>query len=254
MIYIATHKFFEDPKLNNYFPLQVGAEGKKTLGYLKDNSGYNISTKNANFCELTGIYWIWKNVSDDYKGIAHYRRYFGKSNFTNKTTKIYRYDELVNFLNEVDIVLPYIEYFKENAKDELISYCCTLEIFEKMERIIEKKYPEYMDSFDAYFRNNQSTLFNMMFCRKEIFDAYCEWLFDILFELEKQVDLTKLNEYQQRLYGFLSERLLNVWVIHNQFKVKNLPIIQTEMNMKEKFLLIARRVKHKYCWKLNTLR
>ena len=83
-------------------------------------------------------------------------------------------------------------------------------------------------------------------CKSEIFDEYCKWLFDILLELEKQVDLTKLNEYQQRLYGFLSERLLNVWVIKNKLKVKNLPVINTEMNLGERMLLVLRRIKHKY--------
>lgn len=246
MIYIATHKPFEDLKFNNYCPLQVGAEGKISLGYLKDNTGDNISSKNANYCELTGVYWIWKNVTDEYKGIVHYRRFFGKSNLCSKKTEIYSYDELVSMLKKVDIILPYTEYFKQNAKDELLCNCCTLEIFEEMERIVKSKYPEYKEAFDTYFSNNKSTLFNMMFCKSEIFDEYCKWLFDILLELEKQVDLTKLNEYQQRLYGFLSERLLNVWVIKNKLKVKNLPVINTEMNLGERMLLVLRRIKHKY--------
>ena len=60
MIYIAAHKEFDIPKLEGYIPLQVGAEGKADLGYLKDNTGDEISLKNPNFCELTGLYWIWK--------------------------------------------------------------------------------------------------------------------------------------------------------------------------------------------------
>ena len=34
MIYIATHKKFDNPNLDNYIPLQVGAEGKKSWDIL----------------------------------------------------------------------------------------------------------------------------------------------------------------------------------------------------------------------------
>ena len=86
-----------------------------------------------------------------------------------------------------------------------------------------------IETYDRYFNENKASLFNMLFCKREIFDAYCEWLFSILFVLEKQVDLAKLNTYQQRLYGFLSERLLNVWVIKNKLVVKHLPVIHMEL-------------------------
>ena len=60
-IYIATHKKMKQFSLKNYSVLQVGAEGKESFGYLRDDSGDNISHKNPNYCELTGLYWIWKN-------------------------------------------------------------------------------------------------------------------------------------------------------------------------------------------------
>ena len=52
MIYIAAHKEFDVPRLENYVPLQVGAEGKERLGYLQDNTGDNISIKNQNFLQV----------------------------------------------------------------------------------------------------------------------------------------------------------------------------------------------------------
>ena len=246
MIYIAAHKKFDVPRLENYVPLQVGAEGKESLGYLQDNTGDNISIKNQNFCELTGLYWIWKNTTDKYKGLVHYRRYFGKSNLSSKMMNVYTYDEMLGFLKGADIVLPYIEYFKQNAKEELLVECCTPEIFDKLRRIVANMHPEYITAFDQYFAQNKSVLFNMMFCRAEIFDAYCEWLFSILFELEKTVDLNKLNSYQKRIYGFLSERLLNVWMIKNNQTIRHLDIINSEMPEKEKMVLLLRRLKHRY--------
>lgn len=246
MIYIATHKKFNVPNLNGYCALQVGAEGKEKYGYLRDNIGNHISGKNANYCELTGLYWIWKNTDDSYKGLVHYRRYFGRNNLSNKISDIYSYEYLVNCLKSVDIVLPYVEYFKQNAKEEILLHCCTEEIFDKLRQIIETKYPDYIETYDRYFNENKASLFNMLFCKREIFDAYCEWLFSILFVLEKQVDLAKLNTYQQRLYGFLSERLLNVWVIKNKLVVKHLPVIHMELPVFDRIRLVRRRFTNRF--------
>ena len=246
MIYIATHKKFNVPNLNGYCALQVGAEGKEKYGYLRDNIGNHISGKNANYCELTGLYWIWKNTDDSYKGLVHYRRYFGRNNLSNKISDICSYDYLLNCLKSVDIVLPYVEYFKQNAKEEILLHCCTEEIFDKLRQIIETKYPDYIETYDRYFNENKASLFNMLFCKREIFDAYCEWLFSILFVLEKQVDLAKLNTYQQRLYGFLSERLLNVWVIKNKLVVKHLPVIHMELPVFDRIRLVRRRFTNRF--------
>lgn len=91
----------------------------------------------------------------------------------------------------------------------------------------------------------------MLFCKAEVFDSYCEWLFDVLFELEKYVDLTKLNAYQKRLYGFLSERLLNVWVKHNKLRVKNVNIINVEMGLRQRIQLIRRRITNQMIFSLT---
>ena len=246
MIYIATHKKFNVPNLNGYCALQVGAEGKEKYGYLRDNIGNHISGKNANYCELTGLYWIWKNTDDSYKGLVHYRRYFGRNNLSNKISDICSYEYLLNCLKSVDIVLPYVEYFKQNAKEEILLHCCTEEIFDKLRQIIETKYPDYIETYDRYFNENKASLFNMLFCKREIFDAYCEWLFSILFVLEKQVDLAKLNTYQQRLYGFLSERLLNVWVMKNKLVVKHLPVIHMELPVFDRIRLVRRRFTNRF--------
>ena len=73
---VATHKKYWMPEDEVYLPLHVGAEGKADLGYTKDNTGDNISVKNPNYCELTGMYWAWKNLNCEYIGLCHYRRYF----------------------------------------------------------------------------------------------------------------------------------------------------------------------------------
>ena len=73
-IIVATHKKYWMPSDDIYLPVHVGKKGKTDLGYQGDDTGDNISDKNTNYCELTGLYWAWKNLKADYKGLAHYRR------------------------------------------------------------------------------------------------------------------------------------------------------------------------------------
>ena len=75
-VIVATHKKYIMPADEMYIPVHVGREGKDDLGYTPDNTGDNISNKNAYYCELTGLYWAWKNLQADYVGLAHYRRHF----------------------------------------------------------------------------------------------------------------------------------------------------------------------------------
>lgn len=77
MIYVITHKSFDDSKIEQTYHriLHVGTNKNYKSWYLKDNTGDNISSKNANYCELTGLYWIWKNSNepaDDIDGLVHY--------------------------------------------------------------------------------------------------------------------------------------------------------------------------------------
>ena len=113
-IIIATHKKYQMPVDEIYLPLHVGAEGKKDndgnpldLGYTKDNTGDNISDLNASFCELTGLYWAWKNIDSDYVGLAHYRRHFCfKKKSKNAFDNVLKYSELEPFLRQVKVFTP----------------------------------------------------------------------------------------------------------------------------------------------------
>ena len=99
-IYVMTHKKYSKPNLPEYIMMQVGAALHDDFGYLTDNTGNNISEKNPNFCELTGIYWLWNNVSCDIIGICQYRRYFIiNENFMNQ-------QQVESILKNHDVILP----------------------------------------------------------------------------------------------------------------------------------------------------
>ena len=111
-IIVATHKSYQMPEDEVYFPIHVGADSNKNeTPYTKDNTGDNISIKNPNFCELTGLYWVWKNLKNDYIGLVHYRRHLTMSKKKYKTEEekfknVLKGKEIDDLLNTTDIILP----------------------------------------------------------------------------------------------------------------------------------------------------
>ena len=251
MIYIVTHKRVELPKLKGYRAIQVGGSADGFPGCLRDNTGDNIADKNASYCELTALYWIWKNADDVCKGLVHYRRYFGKRALSSRVGDILGYDALVEMLDGCDIIAAKPAVYHVNARDQLLMDCCTPETFDKLEASVERCSPGYTDDFRAFFAGNRCAQYNMMFCRRKLFDDYCAWLFPVLFSLEDQVDLTGASDYQRRLFGFLSERLLNVWIRHNNLKAQYLPVVSTEYTKRDHLTYLRRDVTNGLRFKLS---
>ena len=246
-IIVAAHKKYQMPKENIYIPLQVGAEGKEDLGYKKDNEGENISEKNAYYCELTGIYWAWKNLKNDYIGLVHYRRYFSKSK--NKFENILNREEIENILDNVDVVLPKKRnYYIENLYSHY-EHTMYIEPLDEAGKIIEEKYPRYMEEFNKLKKRTSAHMFNMFIMKKNILDEYCKWLFDILYELEKRCDPKQYDQFHARYLGRISELLLDVWINTNNVKYEEIKVIDMEnVNWikKGKAFLIAKFTGKKY--------
>ena len=226
-IYVAAHKRFQLPvKDIIYIPLQVGREGKEDLGYLPDNTGDQISVKNENYCELTGLYWIWKNISCDVAGLCHYRRYLMQDKkqivkgASYQGKEILSKDYIEKVMEEYDMILPdssmsqyqnEYEHYKDHHQIKDLE-CCL--------QVIREQCPKYEDAFLWTLSSNLISMGNIMIAKKDLFDKYCEWLFSILFEVEKRSDLSNYDQYQKRIYGFLSERLLRTWVMMQDIKVR----------------------------------
>ncbi len=210
-----------------YRIIQVGAEKGHFIGsyYYDDAEKDNISCKNGNYCELTAYYYLWKHCHDAYIGICHYRRYFSYDWMVKKILESNKAEEI---LNHYDVIVPIKTKFKTSVKE----HYCRVSGFEKdiniVEEIIRKRYPEYLQSFKDVFEGNTSYLYNMIITNKKIFNLYCQWLFDILFELENVIDINEYNDYQKRIFGFLSERLLAVYLLNNKLKVFEIGVLNTE--------------------------
>lgn len=241
LMYVITHKKFDMKMPKDYKKLLVGSYNKEKIDdYLYDSIGENISEKNKSYCELTGLYWIWKNSKYKYIGLCHYRRFFVKYVGKPLSSK-----NIIRKLKNKDIILPYKRQLKKTMYEEYAEEHYSKDL-DNCENIIKQEYPEYLDSY-KYVMNQKSMYFcNMFIAKKELIDQYCEWLFNILNKLEKITDLTDYDDYQKRIYGFLAERLFNVWIYYKKLNIEEMDIWITEKTIfSEIKRILKRKIKEK---------
>lgn len=231
-IYVVSHSEEDIKKIRSdeiYTPLFVGRNGKENFGFCSDDQGDNISEKNPNYCELTGLYWMWKESPADIIGLCHYRRYL-----KGKNGKLIEKEEILNYLDEYDIILPkksdlikgsYIETYKEhyllkglNITREVISEICS----------------EYLETFDKLINQKSFYNYNMFIGPKEWINEYCEWVFPILEGVENKIDV---NKYP-RVFGLISEAIFNVWIEYKNLKIKECEIKYLGNKLKFRMFLI----------------
>jgi len=213
-IYVA--KSAADKRLNKTYDLkwfekeiQVGAVlTEKKICNLTDDNGENISSKNKQFCELTALYWIWRNAKEDIVGLEHYRRHFIlQDDWADKMLS-----------NQVDVVLPVPLYvapsLEENYKERH-----TPDDWEYMMQCLQELYPDYYETAKVFFNKNLYSPCNMFIMKKEVLDEFCLWLFPILFRCEEHIGYRD-DVYQNRYPGFLSERLMTLYFEKNRDKYK----------------------------------
>lgn len=228
-ILVATHKEYWMPNDEAYLPLHVGREGKQDLGYVGDNTSDNISVKNANYCELTGLYWAWKNLDCEYIGLCHYRRYFANKRVgKDKKAAILHKADYERLLQKYDVLLPKKRnYYIETVRSQY-EHAHNKRDLDEVEKIVQELYPEYSEAFTKVMNKTKLHILNMFVMRKDKFNEYCQWLFAILFELEKRIDISSYNQYEARVFGFLSERLFNVWLEKQELNVCEVPVVFLE--------------------------
>ncbi len=213
-IYVMTHKKIEPIQNDVYIPLHVGRKGKEELGYVGDDTGDSISEKNSSYCELTGLYWLWKNVDCDIVGICHYRRFF------TRNEQILDKEYIEQILQHYDMIIPDSRCTEEISIERHYEVKHCIEDLYLCRDVIAEKYPEYKEAFQVALKSNLLSMGNMWITRKEVFNKYCEWLFEVLFEVEKRLDFSKYDDYQGRVMGFLSERLFRVWLLMQDYTIR----------------------------------
>lgn len=234
-IFVAAHKPAELLGDECYQFIQVGASLHPNIAInnaVKDNDNIdNISNRNDIYCELTGLYHIWKNIHNvDYVGLVHYRRYLAhKKVALNPHKVILSEQEIVEYMQLYDVIVSNKSkkqgersgYFR--IKEDIPEFC----FYRFVKPAIIQLYPEYLEEFEKEFYINRLCAGNIMICSKQLFDDYCEWLFNILFLVEKQLDESSFGIAPREL-GYFSEYLMNVWIRKNKLNVLYKPVLFIE--------------------------
>lgn len=223
-IFVCCHRPAPIRKSSVLLPIQVGsALGTEKLDMIGDSEGENISDKNRFYCELTAQYWIWKNCRSNYVGLFHYRRFL---NFKTKEKVFHTFGDnfaekfglteagVLALCRNYDVILPrkcpkgvslYENYNNEHIAADL----------DAAVEIIGEKYPAMAETAEEVLRkSNEGYFMNILVTSKTFFDRYSAWLFDVLGELERRIqdDVVRRSDYQKRVYGFVAERLMNVYI------------------------------------------
>ncbi len=230
-IYVVMHKPVDIPRIRSYKQLYVGAYNKEKTASVDcyDCTGDNISYKNKNYCELTGLYWMWKNADESIQGLCHYRRYFTMSRISSNPKRFLTEEKIIKTMQRYDVILPVRRYYKERVIDA-IKTAPNMKDIEEMRRAIQCICPEYLEAYESFLIGNQCYLYNMIITKKPILDQYCEWLFKLLEFIEGEYQVDNEDPYRSRLFGFLSERLIYVWISKNiaSNKIKEFRVIKTD--------------------------
>jgi hypothetical protein len=249
-IYSVFHKEALIPKADFVIPIQVGAAtAKQRLSMLHDDEGDNISRNNAHYSELTACYWLWKHAprnENEAWGLCHYRLYFQKDKrklFFIKKSRVYYeynqqtldavvdsslYERVKNLLQDHNVILQRpVHAHKKSGKvytiEEAYSLVHSADDWSTTVEILLEKYPEYKESIKLFNKQTKMSYYNMMIASWPVWDGYLSWIFNILFEVQKRIPISK-DPYQARVFGFISERLLNLYVFHNKLRPAYLTI------------------------------
>lgn len=248
-VYIVTHK--DSPKLIDdacYKQVFVGPYGRKAYeeGHLAadavyDGCGENIAFKNSSYCELTALYWLWKNDKSDYQGLCHYRRYFGTGLghllkvLTGANCLFLHGDQMCGIFDKGydAIVVRRKKHPRGMTVKESYASKHHVEDLDACRDYIARACPEWLVPFDTAMDRHWTYAFNMIVSRRELMDECCSFMFNVLDGVEDEIDarLPCYDEYNKRVYGFLGERLMHAFIeslLAHGGKIKEQPVICTE--------------------------
>ena len=218
-----------------------------------DDTGDNISVQNRRLCEITALYWAWKNYdklgNPDYIGFCHYRRFLNFSDhllpedtyglvhfeyLNNDAMKKMSLDDntIKKCVKNYDIVTVTkfdVSYKSKNIKNIRDQYNSAeylhVEDYDTVIEFIKKRYPNFKRAISIYNNSKEGYFTNIFIMRKDIFFDYCNWLFNIL--KEANIRVPNYNNFEEnRALGHISERLLGIYLTY-------LKLTNAEIKIKE---------------------
>ena len=225
-IYVVAHKPCVIPSDEVTAPIHVGrivSQYRDEMSWMQgDDTGENISSRNGCYCEMTAHYWLWKNVHDvEYVGVCHYRRFFGIDLTEENITEV---------MADADVLMVEPSWHIDSVYSYFAKYMGA-ENMTILAMVMKKRYPEYYKTLEKICDGVKFHPFNMLLCRKGLFDDYCEWMFSILGECEAYI---KPDPYvnARRALAYMAELLTGVYFIHRQLRIKSVPYYRIENGQK----------------------
>lgn len=225
-IYVVAHKPCDIPSYEVLVPIHVGrstSQYKDEMAWMQgDDTGDNISCRNGSYCEMTAHYWIWKNVHDtEYVGVCHYRRFFGVD-LTNSNIK--------DIMADADVLMVEPSWHIDSVYSYFAKYMGA-ENMTILSMVMKKRFPEYYKTLENICDGIKFHPFNMLLCRKSLFNDYCQWIFTILEACEKYVKPAPYSNARRTL-AYMAELLTGVYFIHRQYRIKTVPYYKIEDGQK----------------------
>lgn len=233
-IIVATHKKYPMPQDPMYLPVHCGKHGKESIGYQGDDTGDNISALNSYFCELTATYWAWKNLSVDYLGVSHYRRHFSDSRFPyhtlrSKPNHVLKKEDAEAYLQRADVVVPTKRRYWIETNEGHYSHSSEFRPAElQLMRQLLQEYSDskYVQAFEVVLRRRWAHMFNMYIMKWELFEAFNQWQFPLLFAFEKRLDRSDYPPRENR--AWISELMVDTWLEANKIRYAECPFMFME--------------------------
>lgn len=231
-VIVAAHKPCDVLQDETYMPVQAGACRAEAIGFARDDQGISISEKNGLYCELTALYWAWKNLPADALGLMHYRRYLGVPRrclpWKARKERIATGEELRRYLEGTPVLLPKKRNYIIESRENQYVHAHGPAGLSALRAALARRSPEYLPALERSLRRTSGHCFNIFVMRRDLCDAYCEWLFGTLFDMEREMRSTMPEEITPRLFGFIAERMLDCWIETNGIRYAELPVVQTE--------------------------
>ena len=191
--------------------------------YNRDDLGENISRLQPYLCELTSLYFSWKNVESDILGLCHYRRFFEFKGHIIKKEEIEaligRYEILLPKKKHYFPYTPFSYYIKRHSKKtiELRKHYVSL-----VDEAIRTHFPDYYPSFKIVSKRHSAHMKNMFIMKKTLCDSYLDFMFGVLMRINEKETL------KDRALGTMGEFLMDVWLNKHKHKYKELNVFETE--------------------------
>lgn len=176
------------------------------------HEGDNIDGFNPTFCELTGLYYMWKHDTGDIVGLEHYRRYLSLDGKTPIGER-----DIRRLLEKGDLLCNTVNYGNRSVGSYFMQRRMADWLFKLFAFLEVSEGKEYAEFCHRYIDGNKHVLGNIFIARRELLDEYAEYLFKNLLTFQMAEHSLK-HEVQKRIMGYLAEFLFGAWLEYHHKK------------------------------------